>query len=77
MHKLFLKANLKRFFFVCVGNTCRSPMAEGFAKSLYGSDVLSRASAGLSPVEKVALLTVATMQEKNIDISAHWDSEAL
>jgi protein-tyrosine-phosphatase len=45
-------------------------MAEGFA-NLYGSDVLRASSAGLSPVDKVALATVATMQEKNVDISAH------
>jgi arsenate reductase len=45
-------------------------MAEGFA-NFYGSDVLHADSVGLSPVDKIALPTVATMQEKNIDISPH------
>lgn len=45
-------------------------MAEGFANH-YGDDVLVATSAGLSPVDRVALPTVATMREKNIDISRH------
>ncbi len=42
---------------MCIGNTCRSPMAEGFA-NLYGSDVLRASSAGLSPVERIVADTV-------------------
>lgn len=45
-------------------------MAEGFA-NLYGSDVLRASSAGLSPVDSIAAATVATMREKNIDVSSH------
>jgi arsenate reductase len=61
---------LKRILFVCIGNACRSPMAEGFANQ-YGSDVLSASSAGLAPLQKIPLETVATMDEINIDVSRH------
>ena len=39
---------VKRVLFLCIGNSCRSPMAEGFARC-YGSDVMQAQSAGLSP----------------------------
>jgi arsenate reductase len=38
----------KRVLFVCLGNSCRSQMAEAFARA-YGSDVLEARSAGVSP----------------------------
>ena len=46
-------------------------MAEGFA-NCYGKDVLNAESAGLSPTAFVAKETIDTMQEKNIDLSAHY-----
>ena len=61
---------LKRVMFVCIGNSCRSQMAEGFARA-YGLDVMAAESSGLSPATGVARGTVRTMAEKNIDISAH------
>ena len=54
--------------FLCIGNSCRSPMAEGFANK-YGSDVLSAQSAGLGPAISVDVLTKKVMAEKNIDLS--------
>ena len=57
--------------FVCIGNSCRSQMAEGFAHA-YGLDVMRAESAGLSPATGVARGTIRTMAEKNIDISAHF-----
>ena len=59
-----------RVHFVCIGNTCRSPMAEGFANH-YGSDVLIADSSGVSPVQVVMPETVAIMSEVNVDISRH------
>nr|WP_238524746.1 hypothetical protein [Halanaerobium hydrogeniformans] len=38
--------------FVCIGNSCRSQMAEGFARA-YGSDVLDVYSAGTDPADAV------------------------
>jgi len=56
-----------RVLFLCLGNACRSQMAEGFAR-IYGADVLIPASAGLSPAYMVAPDTIRAMEEKNIDI---------
>lgn len=53
--------------FVCIGNSCRSQMAEGFARK-YGSDVLAVWSAGLAPAPIIQPLTVEVMEQKNIDI---------
>jgi len=60
----------KRVLFVCVGNACRSQMAEGFART-YGKDVMVAESAGLAPALAVPIETQKTMAEKNIDISGH------
>jgi arsenate reductase len=56
-----------RVLFICIGNSCRSQMAEGFARA-YGSDVMLAASAGLSPAYMLAPDTVRAMDEKNIDL---------
>lgn len=61
---------MRRVLFVCIGNTCRSPMAEAFANR-YGSDVLRATSAGLSPTPAIVPPTIAAMKEKNIDVSMH------
>jgi|TARA_B110000263_G_scaffold215711_1_gene200859 arsenate reductase len=56
-----------RVLFVCVGNTCRSQMAEGWAKHLG----LEASSAGTSMMSGslVATNAVIAMAEKGIDIS--------
>jgi arsenate reductase len=61
----------KRVLFVCIGNSCRSQMAEGFARS-YGRDVLIPASAGLAPATRVAPDTLEAMDEKGIDLRDHF-----
>ena len=61
----------KLVLFVCIGNSCRSQMAEGFARA-YGSDVVIPASAGLAPASIVAHDTKRAMLEKNIDIRDHF-----
>jgi len=58
---------LKRVLFVCVGNACRSQMAEAFAR-VYGHDALVAASAGLTPAVAVMPDTVLAMAEKEIDL---------
>jgi arsenate reductase len=58
---------LKKVLFLCIGNACRSQMAEGFARA-YGKDVVLPASAGLSPAVSVPPLTVQVMKEKNISL---------
>jgi arsenate reductase (thioredoxin) len=60
-----------RVLFLCIGNSCRSQMAEGFARA-YGPDVMEPSSAGLYPASIVSPLTKKVMLEKNIDISKHF-----
>jgi protein-tyrosine-phosphatase len=57
----------KRVLFVCIGNACRSQMAESFARA-YGSDVLVTSSAGLFPAKAVPPDTVRAMEEKDLDL---------
>lgn len=61
----------KRVLFVCIGNSCRSQMAEGFART-YGSDVMDVWSAGLSPATLIAPFTSKVMAEKNISLEEHF-----
>ncbi len=55
----------KRVLFVCIGNACRSQMAEAFARA-YGSDVLAVHSAGLAPAGGLPPLTRQVLDEKKI-----------
>ncbi len=57
--------------FICVGNSCRSQMAEGFAKE-YGSDIFEVYSAGTDPAPEVKPNAVRAMEEKGIDISEQY-----
>ena len=50
-----------RVLFVCIGNSCRSPMAEGIAR-LEASDLFEVSSAGLAPLGSVAKLSVQTLE---------------
>lgn len=58
----------KRVLFVCVGNSCRSQMAEGFARA-YADGRAESASAGTAPAASVAPFAVQVMREKGVDIS--------
>ena len=62
---------MQRVLFVCIGNSCRSQMAEGFARA-YGGDVLIAASAGVAPALMVAFDTKRAMKEKNISLDDHF-----
>lgn len=56
--------------FVCVHNSCRSQMAEAWAKAL-ASDILEVYSAGTENYPEVKPLAVAVMEEAGLDMSAH------
>jgi arsenate reductase len=67
-------AEPRRVLFVCIGNTCRSQMAEGFALS-YGAEDFEIKSAGTSAMGYVIEDTIEIMAEKDIDISAHTSDQ--
>lgn len=56
--------------FVCVENSCRSQMAEGFARKL-GKGAIEAWSAGSMPSGKVDARAISFMKEKGIDLSGH------
>jgi arsenate reductase len=61
--------NKKKIYFLCTGNSCRSQMAEGWAKQYLGDNWEVRSAGiethGLNPN------AVKAMQEAGIDISNH------
>jgi len=57
-----------KVMFLCTGNSCRSQMAEGFARDL-GKGLIEPCSAGLMPLGIVYPRAVAVMKEIGIDIS--------
>lgn len=58
---------MKQIYFLCTGNSCRSQMAEGFAKAILGPQ-WQVASAGVE-THGLNPLAVQVMQEIGIDIS--------
>lgn len=60
---------MMKILFVCTGNTCRSPIAEGLAKQLLPDD-FEILSSGIDAYagQAVSEQAVQVLQEKNIDI---------
>jgi arsenate reductase (thioredoxin) len=61
-------ATKTRVLFVCIGNMCRSPMAEGFARK-FGPDILEIYSAGTNATGMISEDAIEIMRELKIDIS--------
>lgn len=61
---------MKKILFLCTGNSCRSQMAEGFAK-FYFDDKFEIYSAGIEK-HGMNLRAVKVMNEIGIDISIHF-----
>ena len=64
----------KRVLFVCIGNSCRSQMAEAFARA-YGSDVMLAQSAGLSPSMIIQPLTRQVLEERNLSVDDQFPKD--
>ena len=62
-----------KVMFLCTANSCRSQMAEGFAKT-FGKDLLEVHSAGLMAAG-VHRRAAAVMREVNIDITVQRSKE--
>lgn len=65
-----MKRDVKRIYFLCGQNRCRSQMAEAFAK-IYGGEHVVVESAGLNPSDEVHPYTIEAMHELGIDLSKH------
>lgn len=61
---------MKTVLFVCVENSCRSQMAEAFAK-IHGKDILESYSAGSRASGKVNEKAIKSMQEVVYDLGTH------
>ena len=61
---------MKRILFVCVENSCRSQIAEAFAR-LHGGNAVEPYSAGSTPSGQVNPKAVASMRELGYDLSQH------
>ncbi len=74
MHKNKGDFYMKKILFVCTGNTCRSPMAEGIFNKLaaeQGYEAVAK-SAGLFVTEpNVSENSLEVCKENGIDISGH------
>ena len=65
---------IRHILVICVGNICRSPMAEALLKSaLRGQDGITVESAGLGALvgHPASDYSVELMDEMDVDISAH------
>jgi len=61
---------MKRVLFLCIGNSCRSHMAEGWLRHL-AEDRYESLSAGAKPTGYVHPLAIRAMAEVGVDISGH------
>lgn len=61
---------MKKIAFVCIHNSCRSQMAEGWAKQL-GKEIIEVYSAGTEEYHEIKPLAVKVMEEAGIDMSDH------
>jgi len=57
--------------FVCIGNSCRSQMAEAIAKHL-GKGKVRAWSAGSHPLGMILPATESVLNEKGIGLDGHW-----
>jgi arsenate reductase (thioredoxin) len=65
---MFPPSRKTRVLFVCIGNMCRSPMAEGIARHA-GGELIEAYSAGTHPTGVVSEDAIEIMRELKIDIS--------
>jgi len=62
--------NKLKILFLCTGNSCRSQMAEGWARQLKG-DSIEPYSAGVEP-HGMNKLAIQVMEEAGVDISGQY-----
>src|SRR5467141_4137295 len=60
--------------FVCLGNCCRSPMAEALARHL-AADVIEASSAGTAALGMIAKLTSVALAERGVRIDGQYSKQ--
>ncbi|MFA5005081.1 MAG: arsenate reductase ArsC [Candidatus Omnitrophota bacterium] len=61
---------MKKVLFVCVENSCRSQIAQGYARQL-GKGMIEAYSAGSRPSGEINPMAIKVMQEAGIDLSVY------
>ena len=61
---------MEKVLFVCIENSCRSQIAEAFAK-IHGKDIIKPYSSGSRPSGTVNPKAIASMKEIGYDMSVH------
>ena len=61
---------MKKVAFICIHNSCRSQMAEGWAKYLF-SDLFEAHSAGTEEYPGPKPMAVEVMEDSGVDMSKH------
>ncbi len=61
----------KKILFVCIGNSCRSQMAEALAR-YHAAELIEAESAGISPLGVVSREALAVLQEMGIRAEGHY-----
>ena len=59
-----------KILMVCLGNICRSPLAEGIMKKFYGADTYVQ-SAGIKNDLEIDGFAIAVCQELDVELSRH------
>lgn len=61
-----------KLLFICTGNTCRSPMAEGLAREMF-EDAVQVSSAGIEAWEgtEASSYALEVLKEQKVDLSQH------
>jgi arsenate reductase (thioredoxin) len=61
----------KKVLFVCIGNSCRSQMAEALAR-YHAPELVEAESAGIRPLGRVSPEALAVLQEMGIRAEGHY-----
>jgi arsenate reductase len=71
-----LRSKPGRVLFVCLGNSCRSQVAEAYARA-YASDVIAAASAGVQPSSRISRTTRAVMEARGVPLHSEQTPKSL
>jgi protein-tyrosine-phosphatase len=65
-----------KVLFVCIGNSCRSQMAEALARH-WASDVIEASSAGINALGQIESSTLAVLKERGVPAGGQYSKPLL